>query len=249
MWDQAADTENLRRIIKDVLAGWSWWDDQTWGDAQPNLLAITQNMLLKRGYHAPALHRAGSRLQARLQEALEDHGDSMRERAPLVLSARLLGIVSQTEVCERLEPLLVPARDFLFLSDHEVHEQCDFWSAVTQLGSEPVPQALGSIAAELGEVLSAVMLVACRQYRLDAASRLLRVMAYLRHDQLMIAEGAEFIAFQQRLEGSFGFLNPLAPGYDRLPSDRDIWVHLPFTVAALWGLTEVESSLKPIEIR
>jgi hypothetical protein len=93
------------------------------------------------------------------------------------------------------------------------------------------------------------MLVAWRQYRLDAASRLLRVMAYLRHDQLMIAEGAEFIAFQQRLEGSFGFLNPLAPGYDRLPSDRDIWVHLPFTVAALWGLTEVESSLKPIEIR
>jgi hypothetical protein len=69
-------------------------------------------------------------------------------------------------------------------------------------------------------------------------------MTYLDHNNSDIIEGANFIAFQQRTEGSFGYLNPLAPGYEQLPEDRDVAIHLPFTVASLWALGEVQARLK-----
>ena len=118
----------------------------------------------------------------------------------------------------------LPTEEWLFLPDGALREQV--WLA---LGKPPTPSE-----AE-GWILPACAMVACREYQLELAADLLRLMLHLRIAGPVPLEVAEFLAFQQRPGGECGYLNPLQPS-PFAPQDLFSQFTLPTTYAIAHAL-------------
>lgn len=101
---------------------------------------------------------------------------------------------------ENVAPL--PVLDWLLLSDEELLSQVRY--------SLHHPPRLEEQQDALS-VLPACAMVACREYHLPLAADLLRLMLHLNLQTPVVREVAEFLAFQQKPDGSCGFINPLKP--------------------------------------
>lgn len=174
----------------------------------------------------------------KLEQQCNDFYQACQSPPSKVVLAALTRVVKR-DLTRELDAYFVGVREFLLLDDAGLRLQCDLWSAVTDWGEDVLSPCLSARAKSLEIAMSAVMLWACRSYRLDIAAQLLRVMVWLCLETSMIIDGATFLACQQRADGSFGFLNPLLPEYDQLSRDRHLRIHLPFTVTVLWALAEV----------
>ncbi|GGJ54822.1 hypothetical protein [Deinococcus roseus] len=93
-----------------------------------------------------------------------------------------------------------PVLDWLLLSDEELLAQVRY-----SLHHPP------RLEQDHLAVLPACAMVACREYHLPLAADVLRLMLYLNLQTPVVREVAEFLAFQQKPDGSCGFINPLKP--------------------------------------
>ncbi|MDO3662400.1 hypothetical protein [Bacillus sp. C28GYM-DRY-1] len=83
---------------------------------------------------------------------------------------------------------------------------------------------------------SGLMLAACRNYQIDDVAKYIIIMEYLQFDHdFFIEEGKNFLKFQQRIDGSFGYLNPLF--IDKGANRLDQEYFLPMTHYAIVALS------------
>lgn len=219
-----------------------------WADITPEYLADeAQPILLILGHQALKAAGSASKLLGDATEVLQDalaNLDPADRQSPAVLQlSRLLGLCSQAEVEAAAVNWLLPPEQFLMANPETIHRQCLAWSLLTDYGRRPVNPVLHPAVDDLGDVLPAVALSLCRYQQLDLAGEALRVQAYLSLDSRALADGAAFLAFQQRSDGSFGFLNPLAPHYSQFQEGRLLRFHLPATVAVLHTLGELKTRI------
>lgn len=95
----------------------------------------------------------------------------------------------------------LPSIDWLLLPDDALREQVRLALGTSLQTPDPVD----------AWVLPACAMAACREYQLDLAADLLRLMIQRHNAAPAVTEIAEFLAFQQRPSGECGYVNPLQP--------------------------------------
>jgi len=173
-----------------------------------------------------------------------DPGD--RKEPAILQLLHLFGQATHEEIGRLAVDQLVSPDTIPLLDASAAHGQCILWALLTRYGYESLRDSLRPAARDLVDVLPAVCMSYLRQYRLDVAGAMLRLLAYLKSDPRTLSEGLTFLAFQQRSSGCFGYLNPLSPDYLRLSVERDLRFHLPITMHALWTLGELSSPSAPL---
>lgn len=129
------------------------------------------------------------------------------------------------------------ALEFLYMDKAGLQGQIGLWTALTDQGRRPPGPALAQTAADLCQVLPGVFVAESRTNDLSLVAGLLRLMVYLGAPRECIAQGAEYLAYQQRSDGSFGYTNPLTGGAPAAEAVRA-------TAEALWALGQAEVVLK-----
>ncbi|MEO0643062.1 MAG: hypothetical protein AAFY47_06555 [Pseudomonadota bacterium] len=106
--------------------------------------------------------------------------------------------------------------------------------------SDDVMAALDHAAAdrkplsnEVSDILGLLALAELRDYRIDFASKILRLLLNAGHRCEALSEAMSFIALQRVSDGSYGFYDPFK---EENPSeqDRQLKFHLPITLNAVW---------------
>ena len=131
----------------------------------------------------------------------------------------------------------------LLLADEErLRSTCNDLAAATIYGRHPLAADDPHGAAELGRVLGTILVQNLRQYDLDLAALLLRVLNYIGLGNAPEAIAAvRFIGSQQQHDGRFGYFSAECEDLafkrvEKFDAIRD--VYLPTTVACLWALAE-----------
>jgi hypothetical protein len=84
------------------------------------------------------------------------------------------------------------------------------------------------------EILSLIALAELRNYHVDVACKLLRLV--LQHGQIssITREAVNYVALQRRRNGAYGFVSPFLEQHDTRHSDLDLALYLPMTLNATW---------------
>ncbi|MEH7099078.1 hypothetical protein [Bacillus velezensis] len=142
-----------------------------------------------------------------LQEELKSEPSSMI----LMVLGAYFGAVTPEELIVFLETGMKREADLLMAPGGIQQEQADALYAVTYLQMNELQPFLTEWYKTSDFAFSGLMLAECRKYHIDAVAKYTAIMKFLRFDEaLFIREGREFLRFQQRSSGSFGYLNPLA---------------------------------------
>lgn len=129
----------------------------------------------------------------------------------LMVLAAYFGAVTPEELIVFLETGMKREADLLMAPGGIQEEQADALYAVTYLQMKELQPFLTEWYKTSDFAFSGLMLAECRKYHIDAVAKYTAIMKFLRFDEaLFIREGREFLRFQQRSSGSFGYLNPLA---------------------------------------
>lgn len=142
-----------------------------------------------------------------LQEELKSEPSSMI----LMVLGAYFGAMTPEELIVFLETVMKREADLLMAPGGIQEEQADALYAVTYLQMKELQPFLTEWYKTSDFAFSGLMLAECRKYHIDAVAKYTAIMKFLQFDEaLFIREGREFLRFQQRSSGSFGYLNPLA---------------------------------------
>jgi hypothetical protein len=218
---------------------WSAWNAQALGEAAQPLLVLLGNEALRHsGGSSPLLDEVTALL---LQELAQLPEADLNTPSVLMLRDKL-GQIEESALTQLAQDGLLPPQQWLRLEIGQIHQQAVRWGLLTRFGTRPVPAELVPALPALVDVVSAIALTFCRNQQLDLAGELLRLLTYVGGGERALQEGIDFLAFQQRSSGAFGYINPLAVQTRLSQAERDLRFHLPLTVAALHTLGEVFSA-------
>ncbi|WP_025028000.1 hypothetical protein [Caldalkalibacillus mannanilyticus] len=204
------------------------------------LLYATTSLLLRQSNRMTTTWQEGDR---RIQEGLKQlTQEEVEEDSRLAYLTQLYGLLEPTQKENMINDRAWAQPHFLLFDTEQLEQQLYTWFLITSMGEQfVVPERARAEMEQLKWALSGCMLAQCQKYQLDVASQLLRAMCYFRYDHELIVEGARFLCFQQRDEGSFGYLNPFKVVSDL--EDRALQFHLPITYEILWAIRDVQAYL------
>ncbi|MBY8911780.1 hypothetical protein KY305_03270 [Bacillus sp. YC2] len=152
-------------------------------------------------------HNGLEQMVSGLQDELNSEPSSMI----LMVLAVYFGAVSLEELLVYLESSMKREADLLMAAGGRQEEQMDALFAAAYLQMKELQPFLTEWYKTSDFAFSGLMLAECRRYHIDAVAKYTAIMKFLQFDEaLFIREGREFLCFQQRSSGSFGYLNPLA---------------------------------------
>ncbi|MCR9039874.1 hypothetical protein QRX25_18225 [Bacillus sp. L381] len=152
-------------------------------------------------------HNGREQMVSGLKDELKSDSSSM---ILMVLAAYFKAVTSE-ELIVFLENGLEREADLLMASGGRQEELADALYVVTYLQMKELQPFLIEWYKTSDFAFSGLMLAECRRYHIDAVAKYTAIMKFLQFDEaLFIREGREFLCFQQRSNGGFGYLNPLA---------------------------------------
>ncbi|OCB95550.1 hypothetical protein SRCM101294_02608 [Bacillus amyloliquefaciens] len=177
-------------------------------ECHPVLFAYAYHVY-RRMYAAKSLffHNGREQMVSGLKDELKSDPSSMI----LMVLAAYFKAVTPEELIVFLENGLEREADLLMASSGRQEELADALYVVTYLQMKELQPFLIEWYKTSDFAFSGLMLAECRRYHIDAVAKYTAIMKFLQFDEtLFIREGREFLCFQQRSNGGFGYLNPLA---------------------------------------
>lgn len=171
-------------------------------------------------------------LLAKIGAALSSQPDEVRQVGRIRHMVKLLN-----DSGFAIEQVPAPDKAFSFLSEP---------SSLIAADAEVVGDFVDHVAAdatELGtdicEILALLAVAELRSYRVDIASRILRLLLSQEKQQSIVEDGVSFVALQRTSNGSYGFFDPFNEDAPH-ESERHERFHLPITLNAVWLMFEFE---------
>lgn len=149
-------------------------------------------------------------------------------------------ILDQKKTLNIVNKRIIDDTKFILLETEKMQQQIYLWFILTSLGKENIPDRFVEIAKKLKILFAGYMLAACQKNQLDLVSLILRSMIYLNYEEDYIIEGVEFLCFQQRSNGAFGFINPVSNRSRMNETNLIMDFHLPITHEILWVLFDAK---------
>ncbi|ARW40950.1 MULTISPECIES: hypothetical protein [Bacillus] len=177
-------------------------------ECHPVLFAYAYHVYRKM-YAAKSIffHNGREQMVSGLKDELKSDPSSMI----LMVLAAYFKAVTPEELIVFLENGLEREADLLMASGGRQEELADTLYVVTYLQMKELQPFLIEWYKTSDFAFSGLMLAECRRYHIDAVAKYTAIMKFLQFDEtLFIREGREFLCFQQRSNGGFGYLNPLA---------------------------------------
>jgi hypothetical protein len=146
-------------------------------------------------------------------------------------------LVTNEDLFDYISNKIICDENFLLLDNELIKEQLHLWSMCSAYGMIEIPTQFKYQLNNLKILLPGIMLAECQRYQINLVSLILRTMKYLRFDKEEITEGLEFLFFQQRSNGAFGFLNPFSDPLSQI-NNIDLDYHLPLTLEVLYTIEQ-----------
>lgn len=197
----------------------------------PILLARTAYLCKKHGIEQNRVIKKGIDI---LKERLKKIKVNNKIDAKLLLLLKLFDVLPKQQIIELCEEKIIADSECILLNEEEMIQQVYLWFTLLSFGEEKMPERLSMLSNTLKTSFTGYMLAACQEYQLIVVSLILRAMIYLDYESTYIADGLEFISFQQRSDGSFGFINPVMRENMEQLENAELSYHLPITHEILW---------------
>ncbi len=190
----------------------------------PLILAAHYLMLMQSGIRSDPLRAVLERIVAALAAQPDDVRQLGRVRYTILL-LREAGFSVEGPASRRV-PARLPATDRELLS-MPIERIVDLLEHAAADGLV--------IAGDTAEILSLVTLAELRNYRIDLAAKMLRMMMAVGCRNPILDEAVAFIALQRSTDGRYGFFDPFA-AEAATEAERAVSFNLPVTLNAVWLL-------------
>lgn len=176
----------------------------------------------------------------RVRENLKNIQGDLKDDEKVFFLMDRYNLVTEEQTIQFVRSKIIDDTRFLLLDAEDIEKQLYLWFLCTSLGERKVlPNDLKQSSENIKILLSGCLLAECQKYQLILVSLLLRTMNYLSYESELLIEGTDFLCFQQRFNGSFGYLNPITSKKNQLTENINIDFHLPTLYEILWTFSDI----------
>ncbi len=206
-------------------------------ESNPLIFTMTYRLLNKINKTPGKVFQNGA---LHVKESLKSVEENLMEDEKIFFLMDRYSLVTEEQTMHFVRRKIIDDTRFLLLSAEEMENQLYLWFLCTSLGKRKMlPSDLKKSSEKLKILFSGCLLAECQKYQLGLVSLLLRTMSYLSYESELLTEGANFLYFQQRSDGSFGYLNPLASSKNQLSENINMDYYLPTLYEVLEALSDI----------
>lgn len=206
-------------------------------ESNPLLFTMTNHLLNRQGRIPTEVFQEG---EMEIKKGLVNIPKELKEDERIFFLMDRYNLVDEEQSMSFVRRKIIDDTRFLLLDSEKMKQQLYLWFISTSLGEKKeLPPDLKKSSENLEILFSGCLLAECQTYQLELISLLLRTMSYLSYDSELLNEGVDFLCFQQRSNGAYGYLNPFTVKANQIPQNIDMDFYLPMLYEILWALSDV----------